>query len=91
MNSKTIYNEALPGLSEALLHGSRIVDLLPGPDQLVRRQPKVKITITLNSRSVEFFKKAAKTHHMKYQTMINEVLDLYASRYTADSDRGSLE
>jgi predicted DNA binding CopG/RHH family protein len=43
--------------------------------------PKTKITITLNSRSVEFYKQYAEAHHIKYQTMINEVLDTYAQRY----------
>ena len=61
--------------------GERIIDFLPPPDQLAKKPPKVKITITLNSQSVEFFKKSAKKNKVKYQTMINEVLDQYVKKY----------
>jgi predicted DNA binding CopG/RHH family protein len=54
---------------------------LPPPDELIRKRPKVKITITLNSGSVEFFKKFAQKNNVKYQTMINEVLDKYVQKY----------
>ncbi|WP_461256929.1 BrnA antitoxin family protein [Treponema sp. R80B11-R83G3] len=47
----------------------------------MRKEPKVKITITLNSGSVDFFKKHAQENKVKYQTMINEVLDKYVQRY----------
>jgi predicted DNA binding CopG/RHH family protein len=50
-------------------------------EKLVRKEPKVKITITLNSGSIDFFKKHAKKNNVKYQTMINEVLGKYVKRY----------
>ena len=87
MNRKTIYSDAPQELGEVLAVGKKVVDLLPPPEQLVRRTPKVKVTITLNSRSVEFFKKFAKTNHVKYQTMINEVLDQYANKYNSQSEK----
>ncbi len=81
MSEKAIYTDAPEDSVRSIEVGERTVDFLPPPEQLVRKTPKVKITITLNSNSVEFFKKAAKKNKVKYQTMINELLDQYARRY----------
>ena len=81
MKKKTIYTNAPEDYSDDLRSGERINDFLPPPDQLIKKNPKIKVTITLNSRSVEFFKKYAKKNNVKYQTMINEVLDQYAQKY----------
>jgi len=40
-----------------------------------------KITIALTERSLSFFKQNAKKYNVKYQTMINEVLDTYSQKY----------
>ncbi len=61
----------------------RVKDFLPPPDQLIMPEQTVKITISLNKSSVDFFKKAAHKHHTKYQKMIREVLDRYASSFSA--------
>jgi predicted DNA binding CopG/RHH family protein len=82
MKAKTIYTDAPEDISEAINSGEKVLDFLPPPDQLVKKAPKIKVTITLNSQSVEFFKKSAKKNKVKYQTMINEVLDQYAKRYS---------
>ena len=87
MKKKTIYTNAPADFSEALSVGERVNDFLPPPDQLIKKNPKIKITITLNSRSVEFFKKYAKKNKVKYQTMINEVLDQYAQKYNEMGSR----
>ena len=65
MKKKTIYTNAPADFSEALSVGERVNDFLPPPDQLIKKNPKIKITITLNSRSVEFFKKYAKKNKVK--------------------------
>ena len=62
---------------------TRADDFLPPPSELVKPQETVKVTISLKRSSVKFFKEAARKHHAKYQRMIREVLDHYASRYTA--------
>jgi len=60
----------------------RIVkDFLPPPDQLVLKEESIKITISLNKSSMEFFKKVAQKHHTSYQKMIRRVIDWYASQY----------
>jgi predicted DNA binding CopG/RHH family protein len=82
MNKRKInYTKAPKGISSAIAEGKIVTDFLPSPEELVRKEPKVKITITLNSGSVNFFKKHARRNNVKYQTMINEVLDKYVQRY----------
>ena len=81
MNKKTVYRDAPNDIGEVLLKGKKVDDFLPPPDQLVKRIPKVKVTITLNQQSVEFFKKVARENKVKYQTMINELLDKYVEKY----------
>jgi len=76
-----IYTEAPKNISKAILDGEIVMDFLPPPEKLVRKEQKVKITIALNSGSVNFFKKHARKNNVKYQTMINEVLDKYVQRY----------
>ena len=56
-----------------------ITDFLPSPSELSRRNENTKITISLSSESVEYFKKSAKKHHMQYQKMIRELLDEYVT------------
>ena len=78
---KEIYTNAPRNISKAISEGKIIADFLPPPEKLIRKEPKVKITITLNSGSVDFFKKHARKNNVKYQTMINELLDRYVQKY----------
>jgi len=82
MNKKTTYTDAPEDIRNAIMSGERVIDFLPPPDQLVKKVPKVKITISLNRQSVEFFKKTAKRNKVKYQSMINEILDQYVQRFS---------
>lgn len=60
----------------------RIVkDFLPAPHQLVLKESKVKVTISLSKGSVDFFKKEAEKHRTSYQKMIRRLIDFYASQY----------
>jgi len=56
-----------------------ISDFLPSPEKLALKKQNTKITIALTSESVEYFKMAAKKHHMQYQKIIRELLDEYVS------------
>jgi len=85
MKRKMTYTEAPEDVSGAITRGEIIADFLPPPEKLVRKEPKVKITITLNSGSIDFFKEHAKKNNVKYQTMINEVLDKYVQRYKKEA------
>ena len=78
---KITYNKAPTDIAKSLKRAKVIHDFLPPPEKLVLKEPRVKVTISLNSRSVNFFKKHAKQNNTGYQTLINEVLDRYASNY----------
>jgi hypothetical protein len=59
----------------------RIVeDFLPPPEALVAREDNVKVTLSLSRRSVEFFKRAAKSQRVPYQRMIPALVDAYADK-----------
>jgi predicted DNA binding CopG/RHH family protein len=58
-----------------------IEDFLPPPEQLILKEDNVKITISLNKRSVDFFKQEAQKNRTSYQRMIRRLLEWYASNY----------
>jgi uncharacterized protein (DUF4415 family) len=78
---KINYTDAPKNISMAIAEGGIVTDFLPSPEELIKKEPKVKITITLNTGSVDFFKKYAQKNNLKYQTIINQVLDKYVQRY----------
>ena len=57
-----------------------IKDFLPSPETLVLREDNVKVTLSLSRRSVDFFKRAAKSRRVPYQRMIRALVDAYAER-----------
>ena len=61
---------------------TRVKDFLPPPSELAVPEETVKVTLALKKSSVNFFKNEAKEHHSKYQKMIRELVDKYATRYT---------
>jgi len=81
MKNNIKYTDAPPDVDEALTVNERIVDFLPPPDQLVEKAEKEKITIALNKRNVDFFRRAAAREGVGYQVMINNLLDSYVRRY----------
>ena len=78
---RVTYVSAPRNIAKALKNAKVISDFLPPPEDLILKEPKVKVTIALSSRSVDFFKKHAEKNNTKYQTMIYEVLDRYARSY----------
>ena len=54
-----------------------VSDFLPSPEELALKNQNTKVTISLSSESVAYFKDAAKKHHMQYQKMIRQLLDEY--------------
>ena len=57
-----------------------IDDFLPSPKSLALKEENVKVTIALSKESVEFFKAEADKHHIKYQRMIRQLLDIYVAK-----------
>ncbi|MCL2381006.1 MAG: BrnA antitoxin family protein [Treponema sp.] len=78
---KITYVKAPLDIAKSFKSAKRISDFLPPPEELILKEPKVKVTIALSGRSVAFFKKHAEKNDTKYQTMIYEVLDRYARNY----------
>ena len=56
-----------------------VPDFLPSPDELALKNEQTKVTISLSSESVAFFKEVAKKHHTQYQKMIRQLLDEYVA------------
>jgi predicted DNA binding CopG/RHH family protein len=81
MKRETRYREAPRSLSQAIKESEVVKDFLPPPEQLIRRDEQVKVTINLSKRSIDFFKRVASHEKVPYQTMIKNLLDLYADRY----------
>jgi uncharacterized protein (DUF4415 family) len=81
MKSRIEYTDAPPDVERALDGAKPVFDFLPPPEKLVLKKEKQKVTIMLSKESVEFFKRAAKENGVKYQTMINNLLDSYARHH----------
>ncbi len=56
-----------------------VSDFLPSPEKLALKNQNTKVTISLSSESIAYFKDAAKKHHMQYQKMIRQLLDEYVA------------
>jgi hypothetical protein len=74
MNKQIQYSEE--GLGEIRL----VPDFLPSPEDLALKNEQTKVTISLTSESIAFFKEAAHEHHMQYQKMIRQLLDEYVAQ-----------
>ena len=61
------------------LNAKVIENFLPDPDELIFKEKKSKVTLTLSQKSLDFFKEAAKKHNASYQAMIRRLLDYYVA------------
>lgn len=75
------YTNAPEDVKESLENPIFVSDLLPSPEEFVRKSKKEKITISLDKDSLDLYKRYAKKHNTKYQTMINGVLGSYADKF----------
>ncbi len=57
-----------------------VTDFLPSPEDLPLKMKNTKVTISLSSESVVYFKEMARKHNMQYQKIIRELLDEYVAR-----------
>jgi len=72
-------SKAIQYSNEPLGDMKLISDFLPSPADLAKKNENTKVTISLSSESVAYFKMSAKKHHMQYQKMIRQLLDEYVS------------
>ena len=75
MNKEMQYSE------ESLGELKFVTDFLPSPEELVLREGSTKITLSLSSESVSYFKEIAKKHHLQYQNIIRALLDEYVAKH----------
>jgi predicted DNA binding CopG/RHH family protein len=64
-----------------------VADFLPSPDELALRNAQTKVTLSLSTESVAFFKDAARRHRTPYQKMIRQLLDEYVARQKRQENR----
>lgn len=57
----------------------QVVDFLPSPEELKLKSETTKITISLSSESLAYFKEVAKANRIQYQKMIRQLLDDYVA------------
>jgi uncharacterized protein (DUF4415 family) len=86
MKKKTIYKDAPPEVDAAFERSVRIPDFLPSPAELKGEPQKQKVTIMLDKRNIDFFKREAKNNGAHYQTMINNLLRSYVVRHSDAAD-----
>ena len=68
-----------PSYKKGKIGKAKVVkDFLPSPEKLVLREATVKVTLSLNQRSVEFFKREAAKQRVPYQHMIRALVDAHA-------------
>ena len=70
-------NKAIKYSNEPIGDIKLVPDFLPSPKELALKNQNTKVTISLSSESIAYFKDAAKKHHMQYQKMIRQLLDEY--------------
>ncbi len=76
---KKFMNKPIQYSNEPLSDIEFIPDFLPSPEELALKKENTKVTISLSSESVAYFKAAAKKHHMQHQKIIRQLLDEYVS------------
>lgn len=67
--------------NEPMKVGERVIDFLPPPSQLVKRDETVKVTLELTRESLDFFKLQAQESHIPYQRMLRGLIDRYAKAH----------
>jgi hypothetical protein len=80
-NNRVNYSDAPEDIEKSLEGATIIDDFLPSPEELVRKTAKEKITIALDKNSLDLYKRYAKKHNTKYQSMINDVVGAYADKF----------
>lgn len=84
MNNAVKYTSAPDDVADALERARVIDDFLPSPRDLIRKQEKERITITVDKESLDAFRAYARIHNAKYQTMINDIVTSYAHKHLVE-------
>ncbi len=79
MKKEIIYEED-PWADDPPVNLRPIADFLPSPAELAKAEKTTKITLSISSDSLNFFKKEAAKHNVPYQAMIRRLLDEYRNK-----------
>jgi hypothetical protein len=83
-NKQKGYTDAPPEVERALAKAVRVRDFLPAPEELMQASGKMtKITLYVNTGSLDAFKGYARRKNGKYQLMIRNLIDAYAQKVLA--------
>jgi len=75
--AKKIMSKQIQYSNEPIGEFKLVTDFLPSPAELALKNKNTKITISLSTDSLTYFKDIAETHHMQYQKIIRQLLDEY--------------
>jgi len=79
MKSKVSKTSLRVKYTDEPLEARLVSDFLPKPENLILREKKTRVTLTLTEKSLDFFKSAAKKHGASYQAMIRRLIDYYVA------------
>lgn len=82
MKKQIRYTKAPKDIDEAILSSRKVADFLPAPEELAGKERSVKVTLSLNKDSVDFFKQQAKIYGYPYQKMIRKLVNIYAKQHS---------
>jgi len=74
MNKKINYT------NEPLSMGEKVEDFLPPPNELVKRETTVEISLKISQSSLVFFKERAKREQVSYQRVLQNLIDSYVKQ-----------
>lgn len=80
------YQEAPTEIAEAITAAETIADFLPSPENLIKKEETIKVTISLSKESIDFFKQKARELGVPYQTMIKTIIDKYTMYYQSKKE-----
>lgn len=78
-----IYMKNIIRYSNEPIEARVISDFLPRPEDLILKEQKTRVTLTLTKKSLDFFKNSAKKHGASYQAMIRRLIDYYVVNQNA--------
>src|SRR5688500_8676709 len=77
---ETFMRKKIKYTDEPMEIGAIVKDFLPPPDKLVLRPETIKVTLSISTFALAYFKQQAKKLKVRYQTMIRNLLDLYVKQ-----------
>ncbi len=60
--------------------GEKVEDFLPPPNELVKRETTVEISLKISQSSLVFFKERAKREQVSYQRVLQNLIDSYVKQ-----------